>query len=152
MFKKLVICLVGLFFTASVYASSAKITSNDGTPIKQLVFFGGAWFDVPSYPVTHVNQDNVTAITPFSNNIKTGDSFKYTYDIKIPGEEASMFAWFDRNSKTGNGVEVGMIVDNTGALRYTLCESDRRAKFYLSVCDVKVQNGIATMNIFLQSK
>ncbi len=146
-------CILGLSFSAAVYATPATITSNDGTPIYELVFSGGAnFYNASSYPVTHVTADNVTAITPFPDQIKSGSNFKAIYDITTAGKNASIYTWFDQNSTTGNGVEAGMSIDNTGALQSTLCESDPKAPIYLLNCDVTVSNGVANMNIFLTDK
>lgn len=153
MFKKIgcFVCLIGLFFSATLYASSAKITSNDGTPIKEIIFSGGAiWFNgPPSYPV-QVNEYNLTAITPFPVNITSKADFNYRYDIMNNKEPASIFTWFILIPATGGGIEVGIVVDSAGALQATLCETDPKAPLFLRACDVRVQDGVAEMNIFLQ--
>lgn len=154
MFKKTgyLVCILGLSFSAAVYAKPATITSNDGTPIDEIVFSGGAnFYNASSYPVTYVATDNVTAITPFPDQIKSGSDLKAIY-MTTAGKNASIYTWFDQNSTTGNGVEVGISIDNTGALQSTLCESDPKAPIYLVNCDVTVSNGTANMNIFLTDK
>jgi hypothetical protein len=119
----------------------------------ELVFSGGAnFYNASSYPVTHVTADNVIAVTPFPDQIKSGSSLKAVYDIITAGRNASVYTWFDQNSTTGNGVEVGMAIDNTGTLQSTLCESDPKAPIYLVNCDVTVSNGVANINIFLTDK
>ncbi len=155
MFKKAgyFVCILGLSFSAAVYANPATITSNDGTSIYEFVFSGGANFsNESSYPVTHVTADNVTAITSFPDQIKSGRDLEAIYKITTAEENASIYTWFDQNSTTGNGVEVGMAIDSTGALQSTLCESDPKAPIYLVNCDVTVSNGVANMNIFLTDK
>ncbi len=154
MFKKYnyFVFAAGLFFSAGIYASPAKITVNDGTPIHELVFSGGAY--TPSTPIiqVRVTEDNVTTDNPFPDTIlgKDGINFNYIYNIATIGQKASVSAFFSQ-PQTTSSVEVSMTFDSAGALQQTICHNDPAAPFSLATCTVTMLNGVATLNMFLQS-
>ncbi len=152
MFKKsnYFVFAAGLFFSAAIYASPAKIIINDGTPIHELVFSGST--NTPSTPTIQVivTEDNVTTDNPFPNTIGGKDNINYTYNIATAGQNAGVWVFFSKPQTTAP-VEAGMSVDNTGALQQTICDIGLNAPFLLD-CTVTVQNGVATLNMLLQSK
>lgn len=150
MFKKMAYFtfVIGLFSSTTLYAHPATISANDGTLIREFVFYGGADFiNGKSYPVT-VKEDNVTALVPFPSSMRDGGPFKYIYDIKV---NSGVYVWLG-DLTTNTSVEIGMGVDNHGALVQTICESGRQAEIYIQNCDVSILNGIATMNVYFHSK
>jgi len=138
------VCIAGLLFSTAPYASPAKITSNDDTPIYELLFTGGVVGNVSS-SVT-VTATNVRAVNPFPNKIGSDTHFNYEYDVQNVGQGASVYVYFD------SYVDEGMAIDNEGHLQYTMCDSPSAAPFYEVTCTVSAINGVATMNVILSPR